>query len=193
MTDFVPEKRYTVEEFFEYTTGQNENKLFELVRGRIREAAGSSGKNAALAARISYFFNSWVMPRKLGFVTGADGSYVLHRNAPDTVRIPDVGFISKERLPKLPDDGFIPMPPDIAVEVISRSEGAEDIRDKVDEYLEYGVKIIWLVYPRKLIVDIYTQQNPTNATYRLDAVLDGGDVMPGFKLSVKEIFEGIEG
>jgi Uma2 family endonuclease len=189
MADLAQEKLYTVEEFFNYTTGRDEDKLFELVRGEIREVAGSVGKNTAMAMEVGRHVGNFVKPRKLGFVTGADGSYVLHKNFPDTVRIPDVGFISIARLPKLPDDSFIPIPPDLAIEVVSKSESGDDIREKIEDYLEHGVRMIWIIYPRTRLVDVYTQEHPAAVPHKLNDILDGGDVLPGFTLAVKDIFE----
>jgi Uma2 family endonuclease len=189
MSDKLEEKLYTVEEFLAYTTGRDEDKLYELVRGEIREVAGSVGKNTAMGMEIGRHIGNFVKPRKLGHVTGADGSYVLYKNVPDTVRIPDVGFISIERLPKLPEDSFIPIPPDLAVEVVSKSESGDDIREKIRDYLAYGVRMIWVVYPRLRLVDVYTQEKPVGVPHQLDDVLDGGTVLPGFTLAVKDIFE----
>jgi Uma2 family endonuclease len=191
MTDTPQIKLYTVEEFWEFTTGRDEDKLYELVKGEIREVAGSGGKNTVLGGRMVYFLNNWVIPRKLGHVTGADGSYILHKNVPDTVRIPDAGFISRERLPKLPTK-FIPIPPDLAVEVVSPGDDADELREKITEYLEYGTRLIWVIYPKTRLVDVYRQNHQGAIPKSINDVLDGEDVLPGFTLAVKDIFENVD-
>jgi Uma2 family endonuclease len=192
MSDVAQEKLYTVEEFFNYTTGRDEDKLFELVRGEIREVAGSGDVNTVLAMRVGYFLNNWIIPRKLGYVTGADGSYVLHHNFPDTVRIPDVGFISRERLPKFTGK-FISIPPDLAIEIVSPSETADDISEKKNDYLKYGVRLVWIVYPKTKHVDIFyaTSKDAIHTSADINGMLNGEDVLPGFTLLVKDIFEDV--
>jgi Uma2 family endonuclease len=192
MTDMTQEKLYTVEEFFNYTTGRDEDKLFELVRGEIREVAGSGDVNTVLGTRMSYFLNNWVIPRKIGYVTGADGSYVLHKNFPDTVRIPEVGFISRERLPKFTGK-FIALPPDLAIEIVSPSETPDDISEKKNDYLKYGVRLVWIVYPKSKHIDIFyvAGDGVKHTSAEINGVLSGEDVLPGFTLAVKDIFEDV--
>ncbi len=89
------ERLYTAEEFFEIASlPENEDKRLELDDGVIVEMAGSSPINTVTAGRILHFVNAFVIPRDLGFVSGADGGFKL---APKRVRLPDVGFISKAR------------------------------------------------------------------------------------------------
>lgn len=192
MSHAVHEKLYTVEEFFNYTTGRDEDKLFELVRGQIREVAGSGDVNTVLAMRVGYFLNNWVIPRKLGYITGADGSYVLHQNSPDTVRIPDVGFISRERLPKFTGK-FIALPPDLAIELVSPSETPDDISEKKNDYLRYGVRLVWIIYPKTRHVDIFyaTGEGVKHTSADINGTLGGEDVLPGFTLAVKDLFEDV--
>lgn len=178
------EKLYTAEEFFEIAAlPENEDKRLELDDGVIVEMAGSSPINTVTAMRIGTFVNNFVMPRDLGYVTGADGGFKL---APKRVRQPDVGFISKARVPKLPKRFDIA--PDLAIEVVSEDE---DIFKKAREYLRAGSKIVWAVYPdEKTVYAMRLDEDGgiRSLPYDINAILDGGDVLPGFTLPVKDIF-----
>lgn len=180
----VREKLYTVEEFWEIAQlPENEDKRLELDEGVIVEMAASSPLNTVTAMRIGTFFNNFVIPRDLGYVTGADGGFKL---AAKRSRQPDVGFISKARLPKLPRR--FDLAPDIAVEVISEDE---DILKKAREYLLAGTKMVWAVYVEEHLVYVMTL-SANGAIISLPFTdgdtLDGGDVLPGFSLSVRDIF-----
>jgi Uma2 family endonuclease len=178
------EKLYTAEEFWEFASlPEHENRRLELEDGVIVEMAESKPINTVTAGRILYFFNAWVMPRNLGYVTGADGGFKL---ASRRVRIPDVGFISKERMPALPERFEIA--PDLAVEVVSPDE---DVFKKVREYIAAGTRIVWTVYPDERTVYVFRPADEGELRVQMfgpDDTLDAGDVLQGFTLSVREIF-----
>ncbi len=180
------EKLYTAEEFFEIASlPENEDKRLELDDGVIVEMAGSSPINTVTAMRIGTFVNNFVMPRDLGYVTGADGGFKL---APKRVRQPDVGFISKVRVPKLPKR--FDLAPDLALEVVLEDE---DIFKKAREYLRAGSRMVWAVYPDEKTVYVMRLDEDggiRTLPYDINATLDGGDVLPGFALPVKDIFSG---
>jgi Uma2 family endonuclease len=178
------EKLYTVEEFWEITSlPENEERRLELEDGVIIEMAESKPINTVTAARIIYFFNAWVIPHDLGFVTGADGGYKL---ASKRVRLPDVGFISKQRMPKLPKR--FEVAPDLAVEIVSPDE---DVFKKVREYIAAGTQLVWTVYPDEKTVYVFRPAEGAELRvqqFGLNDTLDGGDVLPGFTLPVRDIF-----
>lgn len=110
--------------------------------------------------------------------------------APDTVCGPDVGFITKERLP--PRTGrFYNLAPDLAVEVISPPETPRQIHRKVNLYLKAGVRLVWVVYPDDRIVVVYHPDAPVTSLLNDDDVLNSGDVLPGFATTVGDIFKGL--
>lgn len=179
------EKLYTAEEFFEIASlPENEDKRLELDDGAIVDMGSSSQINAVTAARISYFLNAYVIPNDLGYVTGADGGFKLGEKR---VPIPDVAFISKSRVPRLKGTYF-PFAPDLAVEVVSPDE---DIFKKAREYLHARTHLVWAVYTDEKMV--YVMRLDADGSIRsvpfgVDSALDGGEVLPGFTLSVREIF-----
>lgn len=184
----VQQQTYTVEEFLEIAQQpEYENTRLELLEGELIVMPPSSPLNSEIAGLIVYFFNAYVLPRKLGRVTVTDGGY---RIGPRTTLVPDVAFTLYAR-----DLDFLGTvvegAPDIAVEVISPCESAQDVRDKVWAYLRAGTRLVWAVYPKIKMVDVYHLAAENQLEVKqltIDDTLDGGEVLPGFTLPVKDIF-----
>ena len=131
----------------------------------------------------------WFHARRdaLGLVTTANGGYVIARD-PDTVLVPDAAFIRAERLaPDWDRSKFVPLPPDLAVEVISPSDTYQAVADKITLYLDAGTRIVWIVNPRNHVVTVHVPDKPPREL-RVGDVLDGGGVLPGFELPLADIF-----
>jgi Uma2 family endonuclease len=184
----VQQQTYTVEEFMDLAQApEYENKQVELIDGELVIMPPSSSDNSEIALLIGSFIIQFVRANKLGHTTGADGGFRL---GPKTVLIPDVGFISASRAVR-GAGGVFDNAPDLAVEVISPSESARDVHDKVWAYLRGGTQIVWAVYPTPKVIDVYRYVAEDRVDLQrvgLDGVLDGGDVLPGFSLHVKDIF-----
>jgi Uma2 family endonuclease len=163
----------------------HEDRLYELVDGILVEKTVGL-EESVIAGDILTLLNNFVKPRRLGRVAGEAGTIQLDVNL---VRIPDVAFFSLDRLPggELPDEPIPLLVPDLAVEVISRSNTRKEMDEKLKEYFEKGVGLVWLVRPKSRVVDVYTA--PDHFT-RLTASmrLDGGDILPGFSVPVGELF-----
>ncbi|HLA44612.1 MAG TPA: Uma2 family endonuclease [Aggregatilineales bacterium] len=178
------EKLYTIEELWEIAH-QNPNQRFELVEGIINEMSPVGGTHGNTVGELIVLIRTFVKQRKLGYVTTETG-YILDENAEKpTVRAPDVAFISKDRLPEMPDE-YIPMPPDLAVEVVSPGDAASDVHDKVWEYLNSGTQLVWVVYPKSKTVDVHTVKG--SHTLTADDQLQGGAILPEFSVLVTDIF-----
>lgn len=140
-------------------------------------------------AKLAMFVTSCVKPHKLGYVTAAKTGYILDLPGKgDTVRAPDVGFIRHEQLPNgMPETGYIPAPPDLAIEIVSPNDAADEIEAKIQDYLAGGTRLIWYLYPKTRTLHVIT----VAGAIRLgeNDTLDGGDVLPGFTLALKELFE----
>ena len=123
----------------------------------------------------------------LGKVYNADTGFVLFEEPP-TVRAPDVAFVSRSRLPS-PEESvsFGRLAPDLAVEVLSPSNTATAILDKVEDYLEAGTRLVWVVEPHRRSVTVYRSRNEIRLLGQGDE-LDGYDVLPGFSLQISEVF-----
>ncbi len=180
----IRDKLLSAEEFWEIARQpENEGLRLELDEGVIVEMASSTPTNTVVAGRVIYFLNDYVIPRNCEYVTVPDGGFKL---APRKVRQPDAAFISKERVPVLPDE--FELAPDLAVEVVSPNE---DIFKKAGEYLRAGTRLVWGIYADEKTVYVFrVDEDGTVHAQPFDSssTLDGGDVLPGFKLAVKDIF-----
>jgi Uma2 family endonuclease len=177
----VGQKHYTLAEFHAFCElPENKNRLLELVGGEIVEKVASFTPSK-VAMRIGRFIGNFA--DSIGYITGADGSYML---AEGYELMPDVGYISKLRLPEEPERQ-VKGPPDLAVEVKSPSDSKRELRLKAEDYLRFGTQIVWLVFPEEQRVEIYVPNQDVRELSINDS-LDGGDVLPGFTLAVKDIF-----
>ncbi len=168
---------------------RNEGKLCELVAGVLLEkAVGFTESN--LAAFLIEVLNVFVRPRNLGLVTGEAGTVEL---AEGLVRIPDVAFTRWDRLPgrRHPTAPVPHLAPNLAIEVLSRSNTPGEMAVKRQDYFTAGVELVWEVDPDVRIVTVYT--SPTQSTVLgVKDVLDGGSVLPGFTLPVQELFAELD-
>lgn len=181
----LAERRYTVEEFFEIAQlPENEEKRLEFDDGDIIDMGSSSRVNTIVGIRIAHFLSAFVIPNDLGFVTGADAGY---KQPSGKVRRPDVAFISSKHEISLVGVEFL-ISPDLAVEIVSPDE---DVFKKVNEYFRNGTRLAWLVYPDELtiyVLQLDADGGIHSVPFGIDDTLDGGDVLPGFTLPVRDIF-----
>jgi Uma2 family endonuclease len=179
----VGEKKYTLDEFHTFVERpEQQNRLFELINGEIVEKVGSF-KPSEIAAWIITFLNVYLLKTRLGYVTGADGSYIL---APNYEFIPDAAYISKTSLPDRPERQVFGAP-NLAVEVKSPTDSKRELRQKAEDYLRFGTKMVWLVCPDDQRVEVYIPDQDV-IEVNLDGIIDGGAVLPGFALPVRDIF-----
>ncbi len=184
----VQERLYTADEFFQMDFGDS-GKLYELVKGAIEEVPLSGGRATFTGGRIYVRIYTFVEVNQLGHVTTAEGGYILAHD-PYTVRAPDIGFISKSKLSDEPV-GFIPAAPDLAIEVLSPNDRTKNVLKKVREFLLAGTRLVWVVDPDDQTVEVYRLASGESMNVQLlesDSILDGEDVLPGFKLAIDEIF-----
>ena len=180
----VQEKLYTIDEFWEIAQRpENQGRRLELLAGEIADMPPSSPQNGILAVWICHLMVGVVIPHGLGYVTGPDTGYQL---GPNTVRLPDAAYITKERAGGIPKKVF-PVGPDLAVEVISPSESATEINDKVNLYFSAGTRQVWLVYPTTRTIHLYRAVNQVQIMTG-DEVLNTSGVLPGFTVKVADIF-----
>lgn len=180
----VQEKRYTLAEYRAFCDRPEfQNRLFELIAGEIVEKVASF-KPSRLAMRMGHLIGYYLDEHDIGYLTGADGSYIL---AEDYTFMPDVGFISKARLPHEPERE-VEGPPDLAIEVKSPTDSKRALRLKAEDYIRFGTRMVWLIFPEDQKVEVYLPDQDVQEI-GIDGVLDGGEALPGFKLAVSEIFK----
>lgn len=166
----------------------DDGNRYEVVRGQLVCLPMSSYQSSTIAARIVIALGGFAHPAGLGVVAGADGAFILRRD-PDTTRIPDVSFVRAGRLPPVEErDRFPELAPDLAVEVLSPSDRASETNDKVLDYLDAGVHIVWVVDPPRRTVAVYTPDSVAHILREHDT-LDGGDALPGFRLPIADLFQ----
>ena len=160
-------------------------RLCELVDGVLVEKPVGT-KEGLLAGVIVHYLWTFMERRDLGLVVGPDGPLRLWIGL---VRIPDVSFISWDRLPQgeLPDEAIAGVVPDLAVEVLSRGNTPKEMQRKLREYFEAGVRLVWFIYPKTQTADVYTSPTDMRRIGKSQS-LDGGDVLPGFKLPLAKLF-----
>jgi Uma2 family endonuclease len=164
---------------------------YELVDGKlVQRHSGMLSSN--IAARVAVSIGAFLHERGGGHVFGADAGYQCFPNAPSNVRKPDASFVRTGRFPggKTPT-GHCPIPPDLAVEVISPNDLAYDVDEKVNEYSDAGVPLVWVVSPPTRTVRIHrpraAARGPLSGLSAAD-VITGEDVLPGFSCTVAEFF-----
>jgi len=159
----------------------------ELVRGELRTKPLRFWDESALISNMDRSLGKYVRDDRLGMVVGVCG-FQLESN-PDTVRAPDVAFLRPERVPKRGSMwGYFPGAPDLAVEVISPNDLYTEVDEKVAEWLEHGTQIVFVVNPRRMTVAIHRPGQPVHIA-GMDDVLSGEDVVPGWTLAVRDLFE----
>jgi Uma2 family endonuclease len=179
----VQEKLYTVDDLWKLS---HEDKRFELSRGALVQMSPTGDEHGIVALWLGSLIVIYVDAHDLGQVFGAETGFALVRN-PDTVRAPDVAFVSKARLKPLTGK-YYEGAPDLAVEVVSPTDAASNIRRKVTEFLQAGTRLVWVTYPDGKYIDVYRPGLKVEIL-QVDDTLDGGDVLPGFRLPVREVFK----
>lgn len=160
---------------------ENAERLLELIDGEISEVV-SNGKSSALGSRLTILVGGFVLFNRLGFTTGADGGYQIGNQR----YIPDFAFVSNKKQAAPPDKAYNPVAPDLIIEVLSPSNTPDEMTIKVDNYLRAGV-VVWVVNPEAQRVVVH-RPDAAPKIYNLNDTLDGGRVLPGFTLPVRDIF-----
>ncbi len=187
----IQEKLYSADELWELSRQpEYREKHLELSKGRLIEMSPSGGEHGNIAAVMAGYLFIFLLSNKIGRHTIAEAGYILYtdENGKDTVRVPDVGFVLNEHIPEggLPHK-YIPFAPDLAVEVVSPNDTLAEIETKISEYLHYGTRMILFIHPDSQTVYVYTPDSTRRLT--MDDTLDGGDLLPGFSLPVRTLFE----
>ena len=163
-----------------------EKRLCELVDGVLVEKPMGYFESV-IAIQIAVLVGTFVKENRLGWVTGESG---MMRLMTGLVRIPDVAFVSVDKFPdrKLPRAPIPDLYPDLAVEVLSKSNTKREMAMKLEEYFTVGVRLVWIVDPRKRTVAVYNSPSDVQVLDETQT-LGGEEVLPGFKVQIKQIFD----
>jgi Uma2 family endonuclease len=178
------EKVLTAEEFERLP---DDGKLYELIDGQLRETPRLTMWQGEVEANLAMRLHMHAQGRALGCVSIGKVVCILRRN-PDRVRTADIAFIRQERVPSLEARQHImEVIPDLVVEIHSKSDTIEEVNDKIDDWLNAGVQMLWIIDPFRRTVTIYQSgRDPTLLGEH--GVLEGDSVIPGFRCPVAEIF-----
>jgi Uma2 family endonuclease len=160
---------------------------YELVKGELIREPPAGNIHGRQAMRLGWRMARHAEANDLGVVFAAETGFRLAAD-PDTVRAPDVAFVTKTRAEEVGKfEGFWPGAPDLAVEVISPGDSYNEVQQKVEEYLNAGASAVWVVDPRQRTITVYRSFTEMTILTENDT-LEGGDIIPGFSCRVAEVF-----
>ncbi len=176
-------RHYTIAE---YMSLPDDGRHYELVRGELVEMPGPSGRHGRIITKLSRYLDVYLDSKSIGQVFS--GSAFVLDSANNTARIPDVAFVKAEKLVGINYDEALPFPPDLAIEVLSPSDIWSEVVEKVRQYLAVGVELVWVVDPFDKNIYLYYPDQSKKTLYSGDE-LDGENVIPGFNLTAKLLFD----
>ena len=173
----------TIDEF----AAIDEPGRFDLIQGEVLRMPPAGGAHGAMAFELGRIVGNFVVERQLGQVYAAETGFIIDLDN-RTVLAPDVAFVAADRVPPMEEQrGFVPVLPDLAVEIVSPSDRMVNVNAKVGEYLDAGVRLVWVVEPTRKTVTAYHADRSARLLIVGDT-LDAGDVLPGFSLPLTELF-----
>ena len=160
----------------------------ELIRGALCKTKPAGLTHGEIVMNLGGALGNFIRPRRLGRLVGSDSGMMLERD-PDTVREPDIAFISAQKLPlNVRLSGYYEGAPDLVVEIVSPSAGPREVYHKARMWISFGVPLVWVVNPENRSVEVHRPHQPLLSLTESD-ILDGGEVLPGFNYPVRDLFD----
>jgi Uma2 family endonuclease len=161
---------------------------FELVRGKTGALYPAGFQHGVIVNRLSSLLTNVENRDGLGIILGAETGFILSRH-PDTVRAPDVGFVTRERIERIGIPvAYFPEAPDLAVEVVSLGDTVTEVEAKAEDWINAGTRLLWVVSPRSRTVTVYQSLAKISVLTEND-ILDGLTIVPGFACRVTDLFQ----
>lgn len=183
MSMLTKEKPVTAEELLRLP---DDGFRYELFRGELRQMAPAGEEHGGFAMELGWRLARFVSEQKLGRVYAAETGFKLTTN-PDTVRAPDVAFVSRAKLEQQPPaKGYRQGSPDLAVEVVSPNDRPAEVAEKVYEWLFYGAQEVWVLEPDARRLTVYHPGEPLRA-FGPEGTLSS-PLFPGLELPLGELF-----
>ncbi len=173
----------TAEELFSMAV---DGYRLELIRGNLNMMSPAGGRHGRVAYRISQLLGNHVEANHLGQIYAAETGFQI-ATGPDTVLAPDVAFVDRSRLIDLDDTGYLPLAPDLVVEVLSPSDRFSRVEVKALTWLEAGTKLVLIVDPEAKLVHRYVSRQQIDI-YQVGETIDCSAAVSGFDLNLSEIF-----
>ena len=174
---------FSAEEFYELP---DDGQIHELVRGELISEPLPGARHGRVCSNVVFVLQSWARRTGAGIVYTCDTGFVLERD-PDTVRGPDVAFVSAERLRPDDDGWFHEGPPDLAVEVLSPGNRRADMETKVGNYLDAGAAMVWVIDPVAETLVVRTLHD--TEAFGVDDTFTAESLLPELRVAVRELFE----
>lgn len=175
------------DEFFAFCAQNRDLNIERTSEKEIVIMSPSGNKTSAINLHVAFLLHTWNNKAKLGVITGADGGYFLPNGA---MRAPDVAWVPKEKLNQFSEEEqskFLYYCPDFVIELKSPSDRINQLKAKMDEWISNGCRLAWLIDPDTEEAYVYKPGNPVREIKGFDNVLEGEDVLPGFKLLLSDI------
>ncbi len=166
----------------------DDGRRYELVAGELIEMAPAGGEHGYVAGQVIHWLGSFRGTAGIKGALFAPGTGFLLARDPDTVRAPDVAYVGPERLVQARVAGYPELAPDLVVEVISPGDTAEEVHERVMEWLGAGARLVWALYPRPRSVVAHRPGGEARVL-QADDTLDAEPVLPGFSCRVAELFD----
>jgi Uma2 family endonuclease len=180
-----PPRRLTAAELLQLSN--RDHKRYALIRGELITMAPAGAEHGARASSLGARMQVFAEDHELGIVFAAETGFQLEVD-PDTILAPDAAFVRQARLPAGPlPAGYFPGAPDIAVEVVSPGDTQREVADKVAAWLEHGTHLVWVLRSRQKTVTVHRLDGTVQVLGEND-LLDGEDVLPGFRIPIKHLF-----
>ncbi len=180
----LPTRLCTVKEFEEFIARrQNRDRSFELIHGVIVEKTLNTELHGVIVVNIVFYVELYARAQKRGRL----GVSVRNRTPNDDYnsRQPDISYFTDTSRP-IVTTGAVPQMPDLAVEVKSPDDSYKAMRERADYYLANGAQMVWLILTEKQTIEVHEPRKITILT--VDDTLDGGELLPGFTLTVRTLF-----
>ncbi len=185
----VQQRLYDIDDLWRIVCDADDGKRYELIEGEIIEMVRPGLLHGRLATRLGRYLDEFAEENELGIVT-TDTGY-RPPGSRSTVLGPDVAFIFHERVAQPNSEKWVPVMPDLAVEIKSPSNTMAELRRKAEIYLENGAQLVWIVMPPKHSVEVCrlgANDEIQSAIIGMDGSLSGEDVLPGFRLELAALF-----
>ena len=166
-------------------SARGENR-YELIHGKVRTMPPAGDEHGFTTSSVNARIHIYTEDHHLGYVFAAETGFLLERN-PDLVRAPDVGFVRGERVKGKLTGKYFPGAPDLAVEVVSPNDRADEVQEKVQDWLSHGTQLVWVVEPKSRTVTVYRPDGTANVLQATDT-LDGEEVLPGFRFPLQRLW-----
>jgi Uma2 family endonuclease len=164
-----------------------EDAHVEVIRGELRKVAAAGGRHGEVGGQLAVYLGVYGQYGRTGRVYTSETGFVVEKS-PTILLVPDLAYFKVEHLPGgTAPDGYFEIPPDVLLETLSPSQHFGELVEKVGLYLKFGVPLVWAALPAdKTIVAFYADGQMR--IFRSGDVLDGGDVLPGFRVPVDDLF-----